>query len=184
MNLVDALLEPDYFLKAVDECLKNRFGFSEQEILKNQEAQDKLQNEHKQKYKELLAQLNNCDKVTYLDKTVYPVLYPGLMMLDRERPEDPLTALAIFLLQNKGLCDTPANLLYTGSDTNRKNHQSDQEPENVKKSQMDVDINPPNDNKVENKDQNQTNPSQQLTGENTSIIDNKNSSNQSKLGKS
>lgn len=113
--MVDALLDPDYFLKAVDDCLRNRFGFSEQEVLKRQQAQQDARLRQRQRYADLLAELRTCDKVSYLERTIYPVLYPGLMMLDRERPEDPLTALAMFLLQNKKLCETPTDLIYTGA---------------------------------------------------------------------
>ena len=113
---MDALLDLDYFSKAIDECLKNRFGFSENEILKNEERVLKDKEEKKKQLNDMIKDLGNYDKITYLEKMVYPALYPGLMMLEKERPEDPLTALAIFLLQNKNLCDTPANLIYTGKE--------------------------------------------------------------------
>lgn len=119
---MDALLDPDYFLKAVDQCLKNRFGFSEREMLRHQQERQDAQTQARQEFRDKLTQLGSCDKITYLEKTVYPVLYPGLTMLDRERPEDPLMALSVFLLQNKNLCDSPANLLYTGSEEDQPPH--------------------------------------------------------------
>jgi hypothetical protein len=134
VNLVDALLDPDYFMKAVDVCLKNRFGFSESELIKNEEQKMKAKEEEKKRINDLIKELGKCDKISYLEKMVYPVLYPGLMMLDKERPEDPLTSLAIFLLQNKHLCDTPANLIYTG--TNEEEEQNDPEKEEDKEEKV------------------------------------------------
>lgn len=36
----------------------------------------------------------------YLQKTVLPVLYQGMKILDRDRPEAPLEYLSMFLLKN------------------------------------------------------------------------------------
>ncbi|KAH8379811.1 hypothetical protein KR009_007355 [Drosophila setifemur] len=41
----------------------------------------------------------------YLDQTVGPVLLHGLQALAKERPSDPVTYLATFLLKNKNKCD-------------------------------------------------------------------------------
>lgn len=37
----------------------------------------------------------------YLDQTVAPILLQGLMLLARERPPDPISYLAAYLLKNK-----------------------------------------------------------------------------------
>lgn len=107
-------MDPDYFLKAIEECLKNRYGLTEsakqQKLI---EEEDERANKI-EKIKEELMHLKSCDKVDYLQKTVYPVLYAGFMMLDKERPEDPLSALAMFLLENKNLSRSPIDLIHKG----------------------------------------------------------------------
>ncbi|XP_030372516.1 protein dpy-30 homolog [Scaptodrosophila lebanonensis] len=41
----------------------------------------------------------------YLDQTVAPLLLHGLQALARERPADPISYLATYLLKNKNRCD-------------------------------------------------------------------------------
>lgn len=41
----------------------------------------------------------------YLDQTVAPILLQGLQILSRERPPDPLSFLANYLIKNKGRDD-------------------------------------------------------------------------------
>ncbi|CAH8454731.1 unnamed protein product [Schistosoma rodhaini] len=41
------------------------------------------------------------DTRAYLDKTVVPVLLKGLNMIAKERPPNPIEALATFLMQHK-----------------------------------------------------------------------------------
>ncbi|CAI2724681.1 unnamed protein product [Schistosoma spindalis] len=41
------------------------------------------------------------DTRVYLDKTVVPVLLKGLNMIAKERPPNPIEALATFLMQHK-----------------------------------------------------------------------------------
>lgn len=43
----------------------------------------------------------------YLDQTVVPILLQGLSFLAKERPLDPISALAAYLLKNKASYDTP-----------------------------------------------------------------------------
>ncbi|KAL1117647.1 hypothetical protein AAG570_003962 [Ranatra chinensis] len=42
----------------------------------------------------------------YLDQTVVPILLQGLSTLAKERPPDPISYLAAYLLKNKGQYDT------------------------------------------------------------------------------
>lgn len=42
----------------------------------------------------------------YLDQTVAPILLEGLKTLAKERPHDPVTFLANYLLKHKNQCDT------------------------------------------------------------------------------
>ncbi|XP_023168076.1 protein dpy-30 homolog [Drosophila hydei] len=41
----------------------------------------------------------------YLDQTVAPILLHGLQALARDRPTDPVSYLATYLLKNKNRCD-------------------------------------------------------------------------------
>lgn len=41
----------------------------------------------------------------YLDQTVAPILLNGLQTLARERPPDPISFLAAYLLKNKNRCE-------------------------------------------------------------------------------
>ena len=43
----------------------------------------------------------------YLQKTVLPVLYQGMKILDRDRPEAPLEYLSMFLLKNQHMVNVP-----------------------------------------------------------------------------
>ncbi|XP_073989085.1 protein dpy-30 homolog [Rhodnius prolixus] len=42
----------------------------------------------------------------YLDQTVVPILLQGLSLLAKERPPDPISYLAAYLLKNKGQYET------------------------------------------------------------------------------
>ncbi|KAK9507364.1 hypothetical protein O3M35_007237 [Rhynocoris fuscipes] len=42
----------------------------------------------------------------YLDQTVVPILLQGLSLLAKERPPDPISYLAAYLLKNKGQYDS------------------------------------------------------------------------------
>lgn len=53
------------------------------------------------------ADLQNLPAKQYLDQTVAPILLQGMQVLVRERPPDPVSFLAAFLLKNKGKCDDP-----------------------------------------------------------------------------
>lgn len=41
----------------------------------------------------------------YLDQTVAPILLQGLQVLAKERPPDPISFLAAYLLKNKSKCE-------------------------------------------------------------------------------
>ncbi|XP_075162883.1 protein dpy-30 homolog, partial [Haematobia irritans] len=51
------------------------------------------------------ADLNSLPTRQYLDQTVAPILLMGLQTLARERPPDPISFLASYLLKNKNRCD-------------------------------------------------------------------------------
>lgn len=47
------------------------------------------------------SSLNSLPTRQYLDQTVNPILLQGLKVLAKERPADPITSLASYLLKNK-----------------------------------------------------------------------------------
>ncbi|XP_073826731.1 dpy-30-like 1 [Musca autumnalis] len=49
--------------------------------------------------------LNSLPTRQYLDQTVAPILLHGLQTLARERPPDPISFLASYLLKNKNRCE-------------------------------------------------------------------------------
>ncbi|KAH8398748.1 hypothetical protein KR222_002536 [Zaprionus bogoriensis] len=49
--------------------------------------------------------LNSLTVRQYLDQTVAPILLHGLQALARERPTDPVSYLATYLLKNKARCE-------------------------------------------------------------------------------
>ncbi|XP_005177773.1 protein dpy-30 homolog [Musca domestica] len=51
------------------------------------------------------ADLNSLPTRQYLDQTVAPILLHGLQTLARERPPDPISFLASYLLKNKNRCE-------------------------------------------------------------------------------
>lgn len=51
------------------------------------------------------AELQALPTKQYLDQTVAPILLQGLQVLAKERPPDPISYLAAYLLKNKSKCD-------------------------------------------------------------------------------
>lgn len=45
----------------------------------------------------------------YIDQTVAPILLQGLQVLVKERPPEPVSFLAAYLLKNKAKCEDPAS---------------------------------------------------------------------------
>ncbi|EDW79893.1 uncharacterized protein Dwil_GK18024 [Drosophila willistoni] len=51
------------------------------------------------------ADVNSLPLRQYLDQTVAPILLHGLQALAKDRPSDPISYLATYLLKNKNRCD-------------------------------------------------------------------------------
>lgn len=51
------------------------------------------------------AELQALPTKQYLDQTVAPILLQGLQVLAKERPPDPISFLAAYLLKNKAKCE-------------------------------------------------------------------------------
>lgn len=94
-----AVLESDYFIKAIEMCEANR----DEEIrrteagLENNAAQETVSVPRADSEWE---KLQKCPDEEYLMKTVLPVLYQGMRIVDIERPVAPLEFLAVYLLKN------------------------------------------------------------------------------------
>ena len=84
------ITESDYFIKMIDMCVANR-----NEEIQKVESQCVL--EEKPDEWALIQQMNDQD---YLMRTVFPVLYQGMRIVDIERPGAPLEFLALYLLKN------------------------------------------------------------------------------------
>ena len=98
-------MEADYFIKAIEhaeaqrtleiERIESGLGSEEEEARKTE-----LQNSEWDK----LQQSSNDE---YLMKTILPVLYQGMKVLDLERPEAPLEYLALYLLKHQDQIKLP-----------------------------------------------------------------------------
>lgn len=72
-----------------------------------QQSQNQVQVQQSQ-IKKVRPDLNSLPTRQYLDQTVAPILLLGLQTLARERPADPVSFLAAYLLKNKSRCDETA----------------------------------------------------------------------------
>lgn len=101
-----AILEPEYFIKMIEQVEENRSeeiarmeeGIDEE--VKTSTAVDDSENTEWEK----LQKMNNSD---YLMKTVLPVLYQGMRVTDLERPAAPLEYLALYLLKHQDKIKLP-----------------------------------------------------------------------------
>ena len=55
--------------------------------------------------------LQKCPDEEYLMRTVLPVLYQGMRIVDIERPVAPLEFLAVYLLKNQNKVQLPPKIL-------------------------------------------------------------------------
>lgn len=100
-------MEADYFIKAIEHAEQQRtieiervesgLGNAEEEEARRTEMQnggewEKLQQSHNDEY---------------LMKTILPVLYQGMKVVDLERPEAPLEYLALYLLKHQDQIKLP-----------------------------------------------------------------------------
>lgn len=94
-----AILEVDYFIKMIELAEQNRdleierveLGIAEQ--APEEEEADQATREWEY--------LQSCSNEEFLMKTVLPVLYQGMKVLDQQRPVAPLEFLALYLLKHQ-----------------------------------------------------------------------------------
>jgi hypothetical protein len=98
-----AITEADYFIKEIEKCEQKRdeeiarveAGIEEEDSLPKHIANAKM--DHEETEWEKLQKLPDAD---YLMRTVLPVLYQGMSIIDLERPAAPLECLALHLLKH------------------------------------------------------------------------------------
>lgn len=98
-----AIVEPDYFLKAVEVCEQARseeIHKIEMGITSDVEEEEVRETEWEK--------LQACSTEEYLSKVIMPVLLPAMQVLDMERPDDPLRFIAHYVLKNANRVKLPA----------------------------------------------------------------------------
>ena len=92
-----AVLESDYFIRQIEAAELNR----DEEIERVEagiEDEDEKKNEQPENEWEALQNSPNDE---YLMKTVLPVLYQGMKVVDQQRPVAPIEYLAMYLLKHQ-----------------------------------------------------------------------------------
>lgn len=93
-----AILEVDYFIKMIEMAEQNR----DQEIERvEQGIIDQAPEEVADQATREWEYLQSCSNEEFLMKTVLPVLYQGMKVLDQQRPVAPLEFLALYLLKHQ-----------------------------------------------------------------------------------
>mmetsp|Transcript_27129 Transcript_27129/g.48682 ORF Transcript_27129/g.48682 Transcript_27129/m.48682 type:complete len:499 (-) Transcript_27129:35-1531(-) len=92
-----AIIETDYFLKALDICEQNRTV-----EIERVEAGLPPEPEESEPEPTEWELLHSAPTEEYLGKVILPLLLPALKVVDLERPQDPLSFIAHYCLKNKG----------------------------------------------------------------------------------
>lgn len=96
-----AILEGDYFIKLIEQCEARR----DEEIRKVEAGIEDQIYEHEKRPAAVTEtewdKLQKMPDADYLMRTVLPVLYQGMRVVDLERPGAPLEYLAMYLLKHQ-----------------------------------------------------------------------------------
>ena len=101
-----AILEADYFIKQIEAAEQKRTDEIERVESGGVEDEEQEQ-EKKSKVQKEWERLQSANNEEYLMRTVLPVLYQGLKIVDLERPEAPLEYLALYLLKHQDQVKLP-----------------------------------------------------------------------------
>ena len=109
-----AILEPEYFIKKIEECEMKRdeeirrieAGIEETEPKTGHQSMASLDGSETEWEK-----IQKMDDASYLMRTVLPVLYQGMRVVDLERPAAPLEYLALYLLKHQEMVKLPPKVL-------------------------------------------------------------------------
>lgn len=107
-----AILEPEYFIKKIEECEMKRdeeikrveAGIEEDSRGTKEGATTTVSGEAGETEWEKIQKM---DDASYLMRTVLPVLYQGMRVVDLERPAAPLEYLALYLLKHQDMVKLP-----------------------------------------------------------------------------
>jgi hypothetical protein len=99
-----AIMEADYFVKLIDAAEQKRSEEIERVEMGGTEEETLLKKAGSGKEWEKLQAASNEE---YLMRTVLPVLYQGMKVVDLERPEAPLEYLALYLLKHQDQVKLP-----------------------------------------------------------------------------
>lgn len=98
-------MEPDYFIKAIEHAEAKRSEEIERIESGATEAEDDARR-HEGQFEEW-DKLQKTPNDEYLMRTILPVLYQGMKVVDLERPEAPLEYLALYLLKHQDQIKLP-----------------------------------------------------------------------------
>ena len=105
-----AILETDYFIRCIEQCEENRdaqikrieSGIEDTDVTAPIQQNDTEEEKNRAEW-DKLQKMTDGD---YLMRTVLPVLYQGIRVVDLERPAAPLEYLAMYLLKHQTEIET------------------------------------------------------------------------------
>ena len=122
-----AILEPEYFIKKYEDADEKRdleiqrveSGIEDEfEAKKLSSMQDSIEGTETEWEK--IQKMNDAD---YLMRTVLPVLYQGMRVIDLERPAAPLEYLSLYLLKHQDMIKLPPKAFSTGPEEGEEQQQ-------------------------------------------------------------
>ena len=103
-----AVLEPDYFIRLIEEAERSRGEEVRKRELGFREGDDAETDCCSERDPESeWDRLQRLPDSQYLLRTVLPVLYQGMTVVDLQRPTAPLEFLALYLLKNQHKIELP-----------------------------------------------------------------------------
>ena len=116
-----AILEPEYFIKKYEDADEKRdieiqrveSGVEDEHVAAKARTMDSIENQETEWEK--IQRMNDPD---YLMRTVLPVLYQGMRVVDLERPSAPLEYLAMYLLKHQAMVKLPPKAFSATSEEN------------------------------------------------------------------
>ena len=98
-----AITEADYFMKQIEAC-----ELARTEEITRLEAGIDSDTEEREEEVDQWAQFQQAKTSDYLNRAIFPVLLPALQVLNIERPEDPASFLAYWVLRHKDRVQLPS----------------------------------------------------------------------------
>jgi Dpy-30 motif len=95
-----AILEPDYFIKLIETAENKRTEEIDKIESGGLDSDEEVQQKATAQFQEW-DKLQRASNEEYLMRTILPVLYQGMKVVDLERPEAPLEYLSLYLLKHQ-----------------------------------------------------------------------------------